>query len=380
MKKTKLAFFSIFPIEFSGGFEKYMVEVSRLLLKTNNFEKISIINFNNEFYEKMCRKISFTPLYKLLPVYRAKLSEIQKKIPGVDIVKINPSELKKTLSEYDVIYTKNELVELYYLKKAKIKKKLIAGVHTPLVFNHYTAYSLVHNILYGKFIYGRLAKFVNIFHVINKASKKYLSGRSGNKEVRLIYNPFEFEKFYKKSEKYKYKHQWKQDKFNILWMSRLIQNKGVSELIKIIQEINNRPESKSIVWNIVGNGLMADEITKIAKQYKNVNYLGFIENKYIPNVLKNNDLFITTSHSEGFPYTVLEAQAMNKPVISFDIPGCNDIIEPGKTGYLAKNLDEFEQLILKSAKEKPNKDISKIIIKKFNQAKIIEQLVEMLTK
>lgn len=51
------------------------------------------------------------------------------------------------------------------------------------------------------------------------------------------------------------------------------------------------------------------------------------------------DLFVTPSLEENLPNTVIEAMASGTPAVAFDVGGTGELIEHGKTGYLARRGD-----------------------------------------
>lgn len=55
---------------------------------------------------------------------------------------------------------------------------------------------------------------------------------------------------------------------------------------------------------------------------------------------KKASLFVLASRYEGFALVTLEAMNMGLPCISFDIPGCNNIIRDGFNGFIAKERTE----------------------------------------
>jgi hypothetical protein len=67
--------------------------------------------------------------------------------------------------------------------------------------------------------------------------------------------------------------------------------------------------------------------------------------------LNNIDIYMQTSLWEGLPIAVLEAMAMEKPVIATNIIGNKDIVVHNETGFLFDDISELEAYfeILQSA-------------------------------
>ncbi len=51
------------------------------------------------------------------------------------------------------------------------------------------------------------------------------------------------------------------------------------------------------------------------------------------------DVLALPSHREGFPYAILEASAMELPVVATRVPGCVDAVVDGVTGTLVPAFD-----------------------------------------
>ena len=51
------------------------------------------------------------------------------------------------------------------------------------------------------------------------------------------------------------------------------------------------------------------------------------------------DAVVVPSRQEAFGYVGAEAHACGTPVVTFDVSGLLDVVEHGKTGYLAKHFD-----------------------------------------
>src|SRR5665811_1716481 len=54
----------------------------------------------------------------------------------------------------------------------------------------------------------------------------------------------------------------------------------------------------------------------------------------MPQVLAAAHLVVLPSYREGLPKVLLEAAACGRAVVTTDVPGCRDAIEPGVTGVL----------------------------------------------
>lgn len=98
------------------------------------------------------------------------------------------------------------------------------------------------------------------------------------------------------------------------------------------------PEIK-FTW--VGYALNEEEKPKAP----NVAITGFLSRDEVIAELAKLDVYIQTSLWEGMPIAVLEAMVLGKPVVATDIIGNKDLIAHEKTGFLAKNSEDFVRLI-----------------------------------
>jgi glycosyltransferase involved in cell wall biosynthesis len=65
-----------------------------------------------------------------------------------------------------------------------------------------------------------------------------------------------------------------------------------------------------------------------------VKYLGEVNAKEMRKRYASSAVVVLPSHSEGLPRTLLEAQAMKKPVVTYDCGGTSDALRPSETGFL----------------------------------------------
>lgn len=59
----------------------------------------------------------------------------------------------------------------------------------------------------------------------------------------------------------------------------------------------------------------------------------------MPEVYSAMDIYVLSSHDEGMSNALLEAMAMEKPVIATDVGGTGEVVDDGSTGILVPPRD-----------------------------------------
>ena len=59
-------------------------------------------------------------------------------------------------------------------------------------------------------------------------------------------------------------------------------------------------------------------------------------------ILKNSQLYVSTSRYEGMPYAVIESLCLKTPCVLTNCDGNRDLIVHNKTGYLINDMDQHE--------------------------------------
>ncbi|GAA3761541.1 glycosyltransferase [Flavobacterium ginsengiterrae] len=104
----------------------------------------------------------------------------------------------------------------------------------------------------------------------------------------------------------------------------------------------------NFVW--IGDGELRHIITS-----QNIKITGWIlDRKKVLKELNNIDIYMQTSLWEGLPIAVLEAMALEKPVIATNIIGNKDAVLHEKTGFLFNDISELDSYfeILKEEKNR----------------------------
>lgn len=110
---------------------------------------------------------------------------------------------------------------------------------------------------------------------------------------------------------------------------------------------------KKVRFVIVGDGDMRPQMEKDFELH-NIDYAYYPENKNkataicvswqedISLVLAGLDIVVLTSHNEGTPLSLIEAQAAAKPVVSTNVGGVADVVIDGKTGFITDPGNEAQ--------------------------------------
>jgi len=125
-----------------------------------------------------------------------------------------------------------------------------------------------------------------------------------------------------------------------LLIARLLGEKGIREYARAAQQV--RREHPDAEFFLVGptdpslDGIPLSEI-EAWHQTGNITYMG--ATKDVRPHIENCHVYVLPSYHEGMPRTVLEAMAMGRPILTTDVCGCRETVEPGNNGWLVPHAD-----------------------------------------
>ncbi len=127
----------------------------------------------------------------------------------------------------------------------------------------------------------------------------------------------------------------KQNDFVYGFVGRIVGDKGINELIRAFQLLNNNFKNvKLLLIGFYEEDLdpLNEDVIEIIKSNNNIIELGF--QKDVKKYLSIMNIFVSPSYREGFGLSLLEANLMGVPVIASNITGYNEIVIEGKNGFL----------------------------------------------
>ncbi|MBN8547156.1 MAG: glycosyltransferase family 4 protein [Ignavibacteria bacterium] len=160
--------------------------------------------------------------------------------------------------------------------------------------------------------------------------------------------------------------------FEILFMSRIEQRKGIYECLSAFSQLQEKYRGKiNFKFNILGDGFERDSVEKFIEIQKieNVFLPGFIKGDQKGQYLKTANIFLFPSYGEGMPNAVLEAMAAGVVTITTPVGGLVDFFMHREHGLIVAKPDAG---LLVDAVEKVlfEKELSiRMAIKAHNYAK-----------
>lgn len=210
------------------------------------------------------------------------------------------------------------------------KSKKIAWVHADLVtWNKVDV--VFKNLDHHKNAYSKFNEVV----CVSKTVKDGIEKKYGVKNSKVIYNPINREKILnlsnEKIEDIKFT-----SKFKLISVGRLAEEKGYDRLLRVFKQLDD--EGFDLELTIIGSGEKYNELNDYIEENNlkdKVFLLGYRENPY--KYVKNSDLFVCSSLSEGFSLVIGEAMAIGVPVVSVKCQGANEVLGFGEYGMLVNN-------------------------------------------
>lgn len=123
---------------------------------------------------------------------------------------------------------------------------------------------------------------------------------------------------------------------NLVYLGRLVQTKGVSEIIQAVALLRKEPQFRNVELRIAGSGPAEPDLRRQIDEHglqDVVRLVGPLHGKDKVEFLRSADVFVfPTYHPEGLPYTILESLAAGTPVVTTRVAGIIDAVIDGEHG------------------------------------------------
>lgn len=178
-----------------------------------------------------------------------------------------------------------------------------------------------------------LYKYIIENNYVSKNKLKVIGNGSSNGVDVNYFSPTSVSE--KEKEKLKLSLGILENDFTFVFVGRIVADKGINELINAFDTISF--QNNAIKLLLVGEqeshlDPLNENTLKLISSNKNIIKTGF--QKDIRPFLAVSDALVFPSYREGFPNVIMQAGAMELPVIATNINGCNEIIVNEKNGVL----------------------------------------------
>jgi glycosyltransferase involved in cell wall biosynthesis len=198
------------------------------------------------------------------------------------------------------------------------------------------------------------AKKAKAVRIINQKQTGDFLRNSGLADKKLKYIPafyIDFDIF---------KPQNLEKKYDIVFAGRLVKNKGINLLLKVIKIINQHNSIgfiEPISFIIVGDGPLKPKIQKFIQTNNlqdNIKLIGWLPNiEDVARIYNQSKIMVMPSLNEGGPRVCLEAMACKLPIITSRVGIMLDVIKDNESGlfidWSAKDIVDKIMLLLKDS-------------------------------
>jgi glycosyltransferase involved in cell wall biosynthesis len=121
-------------------------------------------------------------------------------------------------------------------------------------------------------------------------------------------------------------------------VTRMRVRKGVEEFLRATATVRRQRPSVQAV--IVGEVDLDEQLQQLVRANGLSDHLVLLGRRHdMPEVLSAFDVFVLSSHDEGMSNAILEAMAMEKPVVATDVGGTGEVVRHGQSGWLVPAKD-----------------------------------------
>ncbi len=274
-------------------------------------------------------------------------------------------KLKKIIQEY-----KPDIVHTHASKAGTLGRLAASACGVPIIIHTF----------HGHVFHSYFGKLTTIFY---KNIERYLARKSTAiiaiseiqkqelveihkickaEKVHVIPLGFDLSRFQEnineKRKAFREKYNIDDDEIAISIIGRLVPVKNHALFLKALKTVSEKT-SKKIRAFIIGDGEARQEIEELAKRL-NIDFVDVTKSrekalltftswiKEIDVALAGSDVVALTSFNEGTPVSLIEAQAANKPIVSTNVGGIENVVISNETALLCENdnLHEFSKALL----------------------------------
>ena len=360
-----------------GGIERYSDNLAKQLTKMGY--RVLIVTTQHEKNLPQQEETAYATIYRL-PIYglfSSRYPIIKKNKEYKQILE----KLEQEKIDFILLHTRFQLTTLFGAKFAKLHK--IPCCVLEHGSSHFTVYHQVLDFfghIYEHLLTNRIKSLVSDFYGVSKACNEWLK-HYHIQAKGVFYNAIAQEEYetYKIPEDKRLSKE-KQDTIKILYVGRLLKDKGILLLLEAYHHLKEK--YPNIELYLAGDGPLQETL----EQEKDIGLLGRLDHAEVMQWYQKADILVNPSYSEGLPTVLLEAGLMKSCILATPVGGTKEIIEDGKNGLFCDTTvesveEKLETLLLQpDLREKMAQEIHHTIKEKFSWEATAKEVVAQIFK
>lgn len=243
---------------------------------------------------------------------------------------------------------------------------------------HAHSEDIMKNKAYERFV-TPIMNSASMYMAVNKSIKKIVENKI-KKECYLVPNFIDCSKFELKEKR-------KDNEFRLISISNFYKVKALDILLKALDIVVNKKKYTNVKLRIVGTGEYKEYYESICKDLhleSNVEFMGYVKNEEIPNILKSSDALCVSSTFETFCIPIVEAFSTGLPVITTNCIGPLEIVNKENSIVTPINdIEKYADAIIKMYKQYDkynHQDIRNYALDNYDKRKVCKKIIEILEK
>lgn len=172
-----------------------------------------------------------------------------------------------------------------------------------------------------------------------------------------------------------------------LMVARLLRSKGLFEYVEAARRLRQRyPEIQFALLGPLDPNPAGISLSQVQawQEEATITYLGEVRDVR-PHLAACSVFVLPSWYREGLPRSILEAMATGRAIITTDMPGCRECVEPGENGYIIppRNLDALEAAMLRLIEDPDivagmGKRSRAMVVDRFSVERVNDTLLEIM--
>ena len=253
------------------------------------------------------------------------------------------SQYKKLLQTMDVVHVHHPFLS------GRLALNYCRSTHIPIVFTNHSRYDLLaqaylpmmpdevsHSLLQAYL--PDFCESVDLVVSPSEGMAKILRELDVKSHIEVIPNGVDLRQFHQAQPFSRAQFGFSDQDILLVYAGRIAPEKNISFLLQAFAGIAQLIPSVYLLLVGGGQKQFEEELQTLIQQLRvgdRVRSTGMISYDDIPSYLSMCDIFVTTSVSETFGMSTVEAMGAGLPVMAIHSAGTSDIVEDGETGFLS---------------------------------------------